>query len=256
MDAVQFQLHADMEDRHWWFTGRRRILQTLVRELATADSRIVEVGCGTGGNLAEFARDFTCVGVDRSPDAIQLARRRFPHHEFHCGHAPAMLTELAPDVVLLLDVLEHIEDDRGFFEEIVDAAPRAVFLITVPADPRLWSPHDVALGHHRRYTPERFQAMWEKLPVECDFWSYFNSRLWPLTRAVRAISSRTGRTLGRRGTDLALPPGPINRLLARVFAGEARHLRDGLLRRSGGFPGNPVYRRGVSLLAVLHGVGE
>ena len=91
MHYEQFQLHADIEQRHWWFVGRRRILCRLVAEVLppiAAKRVIVDVGCGTGGNIAALADRYRCVGIDTSAEAIELARQRFPHVRFIAGRAP------------------------------------------------------------------------------------------------------------------------------------------------------------------------
>ena len=90
MQTAQFQLQADVEQQHWWFVARRRILQTLIRQLLPPNptETIVDVGCGTGGNVAALAGDYRCIGIDPSADAIRLARSRFAGVEFVCGLAP------------------------------------------------------------------------------------------------------------------------------------------------------------------------
>ena len=97
MQHEQFQLHADIEERHWWFVGRRRILCRLVAEVLppSPQAAIVDVGCGTGGNIAALADRYPCVGIDTSAEAIELARRRFPKVQFIAGRAPNDLGELA-----------------------------------------------------------------------------------------------------------------------------------------------------------------
>src|SRR4051812_41173877 len=154
MQSAQFQLHAQIEDRHWWFVARRQILRELARSvappLADGTTVVVDIGCGTGANLAAFADEYRCVGIDTSAEAIELAQRRFPEATFICGYAPLDVDRWlsAASVVLLTDVLEHVADDRGLLESIVEASsPGAQVLITVPADMRLWSPHDEAFGH-------------------------------------------------------------------------------------------------------------
>jgi len=78
MDSAQFQLHARIERRHWWFVARRRIIRRVVGELLPTDRRsvIVDVGCGTAANLAALAARHDCAGVDTSVEAIALARER------------------------------------------------------------------------------------------------------------------------------------------------------------------------------------
>jgi hypothetical protein len=150
------------------------------------------------------------------------------------------------DVVMLNDVLEHVPDDQALLASIVGACPAGCqVLLTVPADMRLWSPHDEAFGHYRRYDAATLAAVWELLPVHVRMLSYFNARLYPAVRAVREINRRRGRSGGEANTDFRLPPRPTNRLLTGVFAGEGRRLKRVLHRQARG------YRRGVSLIAVL-----
>lgn len=251
MQPDLFQLTAELELKHWWFTARRRILKALVRRILppARNALVVDVGCGTGANLAALAELYTCIGIDPSETAIRLARERFPAVDFRVGSGLGDLpvSGQRADLFLLLDVLEHVADDFELFSEIAaEARPGARILLTVPADPSLWSVHDVSHDHYRRYQPERLRMVWQGLPVRVRMLSHFNARLYPLVRMVRLAGRWTGRQLGAQKTDLRLPPGPLNRLLEEIFAGEASRLVDLLEgRRASG------YRRGVSLVAIL-----
>jgi hypothetical protein len=121
----------------------------------------------------------------------------------------------------------------------------SVLIVTVPADMALWSPHDVALGHYRRYDPAMLGAALGGLPVEVRLLSHFNTRLYPVVRAVRGVARAAGRASGREGTDLRPVAAPMNALLTRLFAGESRRLLAALSGRAAPYP------RGVSLMAVL-----
>ncbi|HTQ38335.1 MAG TPA: class I SAM-dependent methyltransferase [Pirellulales bacterium] len=274
MQSEQFQLHAQIEQRHWWFVARRRILRDVIRKIAPPGSSplddrwrlhrrltmgeavkaiesrpmVVDIGCGTGANLAALADEYRCLGVDTSAEAVELARQRFLGVTFVCGFAPQdvkhRLNRAA--VVMLTDVLEHVADDRDLLASIVDACPPgAQILITVPADMRLWSPHDEAFGHYRRYDAQSLAAVWTGLPVNPRLLSHFNSRLYPLIRGIRAMNRWRGRTSGAANTDFTLPAPPINSALEACFAGERRRLIGAIDGASAG------YRRGVSLIAIL-----
>ncbi|MBI1902135.1 MAG: class I SAM-dependent methyltransferase [Planctomycetia bacterium] len=279
MQSAQFQLHAQIEERHWWFLGRRDILRAVVREVvpplrrggrggcegATAHEMsdtcaslrassprplVVDIGCGTGANLAALADDYDCLGIDTSGDAIRLARKRFPNVRFVEGEAPGDLGPAAAQakLFLLTDVMEHVPDDFELLSRLLAAAsPGAYFLVTVPADMALWSAHDVSFGHYRRYTAKRFAQVWEGLPVETRLLSHFNSRLYPVVRAIRAWNRRREKTSGAAGTDFSLPSAPVNWALRWFFAGESR----ALLRQLQKGERKPAYRRGVSLIALL-----
>ena len=249
MKTSQYELHAQIEQQHWWFLARRQIMVEIVRRIAPAKSRVVDIGCGTGANLAALARDFTCVGIDPSPVAIQLAQARFPEIRFICGSASEGLSPPCDQasVYLLMDILEHVRDDFLLLSQVLSSVrPGAHVLITVPAEPNLWSAHDVSFGHYRRYDQARFERLWSGLPVKTRLVSYYNARLYPLVKTIRTISRFRGRAAGVAGTDFRVPCPTINRALERAFTGEARRLiglLEGRYRRG--------FKRGVSLIAVL-----
>jgi 2-polyprenyl-3-methyl-5-hydroxy-6-metoxy-1,4-benzoquinol methylase len=251
MQSAQFQLHAQIEQDHWWFVARREILGRIVREVLPPGQGVlvVDVGCGTGANIAALADDYRCAGIDTSDEAIHLAQRRFPRVHFLVGQAPADLGSLAAEarLFLLTDVLEHVADDFAMLSQLLAAAaPGALFLITVPADMALWSQHDVSFGHYRRYTLRQLANVWDGLPVRTRLLSYYNARLYPLVRLVRALNRRRERASGAAGTDFVRPSRPMNWLLRRIFAGEQRRLVQQL--RGATAPG---FTRGVSLIALL-----
>jgi len=242
---------AEAEEKYWWFVARRRIVREMVRHLEapSLQKTIVDVGCGTGANAAALAKDYRCIGVDYSEEAIRLARLRFPGVPFFCGAVLNDFKELMEpaSVFLLLDVLEHIEEDRMFLESLLKVArPGSHFLITVPADPRLWGEYDVRCGHYRRYEPDRLASLWKGQPVTARLLSYFCMRLYPAIWAFRAIHRFRGRRpeVAREETDV--PPAPLNLLLERIFFGESKVLVELLEgRRQQGFS------FGSSLMAVL-----
>ncbi len=251
MDASQLALHAEMEERHWWFLGRRRILCALLTPLLPAGEErlVVDVGCGTGGNVGALAREYRVVGIDTSETAIELARERFPGARFWCGKLADLPRQVdaGAELYLLMDVLEHVPDDFLLLSTLLARCHEGTHvLITVPAHEHLWSGHDEALGHYRRYDAERLKATWEGLPVSVRLLSYFNARLYPVVRAVRWLSRRSRHSYGRMGTDLRVPAGAVNRLLAGCLGGESRVLVGALEGRRG-----RAYRTGSSMVAVL-----
>lgn len=255
MQSQQFQLHAQIEDRHWWFVARRRLLTSLVESVLRPcpTTTIVDVGCGTGANLASLAGHYRCVGIDASSHAISLAQLRFPGVKFIRGLAPDDLGEILDHtrMVLLTDVLEHVADDFELLSRLLAATrPGTYFLLTVPADPTLWSRHDQSFGHYRRYDRTRFELLWQGLSVRTLLVSHYNSRLYPLVKMVRGWNRLRGRASGDADTDFSLPGRFTNDLLTRCFAGEQKRL----LRLARGETARP-YRHGVSLIALLQREG-
>ncbi len=250
MHSEQFQLHADIEQIHWWFVARRQILCRLAAEVLppSKDTVVVDIGCGTGGNIAALAKDYRCIGIDTSVEGIELARRRFPQVQFLTGQAPADLQELASQarLFLLTDVLEHIQDDYAMFSSLLAASsPGTYFLVTVPADESLWSEHDESFGHYRRYDRARLEGVWAGLPVTTLLASYFNTRLLPIIKLIRAKNQWRGHSGGQAGTDFWLPIKPINQMLTAIFAGESKRLIACSRGKKQG------YRAGASLIALL-----
>jgi SAM-dependent methyltransferase len=249
MEQEIFDLQDKVEGVHWWFTGRRHVLLALASHLLPESGTVLDVGCGTGGNISAFSDRHRRVGVDPTPNAVALAQERHPKVEFVCGVAPGDVSEIVPtaDLVLLTDVLEHVEEDGALLEDL--ATPMkfgAHLLVTVPADPRLWSPQDVSHHHFRRYTRESLVRLWDDQPLDCLLVAPLNRRLYPIVRTIRLLTRFLRRSAGPAGTDLSLPPAPFNRLLHRVFSGEAEKLSRALVGDDPP-PGGP----GVSLIAIL-----
>lgn len=251
MDPIVFKLHSELEARHWWFVGRRRILFPLIDALMTGrDGKlIVDVGCGTGATVGFLSERHRCLGVDTSPIAIEAARRTYPQARYIVGRSPDDLRDTAGDtgLYLLMDVLEHIEKDRQYLADLVALArPGTFILITVPALRSLWSRHDVTAEHVRRYEIEELRRLFAGLPVSIELLSFFNARLYPIIRFARFLGNRLGHSVGRNSTDFALYGFGINTLLTSIFASEGPRIN-----ALYGQPGGRGFRRGASLVAVL-----
>ena len=239
MKAELYAQMRELEDRHWWFTGRRRIVAEVIRRMPLpADARILDAGCGTGGNLPMLARFGELTGAEFDAEAARLARRRGVCEVVRAGLPDAMPFSPAQfDLVTLLDVLEHIDDDAASLRTLGGLlAPGGHLLLTVPAFPFLWGPHDEAHHHRRRYRAAGLRAVIEQAGLKVQWLSHYNSALFPAVAAVRLLHRLLPE--GPVGDELALPPAPVNRLLEGLFAAE-RHLL-GRVRL-------PV---GVSLIAV------
>lgn len=251
MTPEQFSLFAEIEEKHWWFVARRSITRRIVQRVAPPGTArvIIDVGCGTGANIASLASDYRCAGIDTTEDAIRFARLRFPEVTFVHDDFPSGLSSLLPaiDILLCMDVIEHIKDDRAFLAKLTEnLRPGSHLLLTVPADMALWGQHDVTNDHFRRYDRQSLERTWAGLPVVPRLVSYFNSRLYPLVRSVRLLSMFRRSPYGRDGTDLKMPAPVLNHLLRRIYEGEADRLLRAVDR-----PEVQTYDHGVSLLALL-----
>jgi SAM-dependent methyltransferase len=246
MERELYEEHAALERDHWWFVGRRAIVQrVLAHHLPPrADRRLLDVGCGTGGMLPLLSTFGQVRGIEAEPYAVEQCHAAYGAFDVTRGEIPAAVpADGGVDVVTAFDVIEHIDDDVGALRSLraaLAADGRAV--VTVPALEWLWSDHDVVNGHRRRYTRGRLSDVVERAGLEVVHVSYFNTLLLPMV-----AGSRLAQRLRPRGpearSDFSMPSPRLNRVLARVLASEG-----GVVARRG----LPV---GVSLVLVARPVG-
>ena len=151
----EYEAMFGLEDVYWWFIARRQLaVEVLRRELASRpDARILDVGCGTGSNLAAFAELGRATGIDTSGDALAYCRQRGVDTVSFAQIERLPFADATFDVVTAMDVLEHTDDDLEALKELRRVCkPDGLLLATVPAYGFLWSEHDEALKHRRRYT--------------------------------------------------------------------------------------------------------
>ena len=230
---------AAHDQQHWWYVARRRILHDLiVREIKLPPRpRILEIGCGTGHNfdmLSHFG-ELDALEIDEPARAIAAVRLGRPVGTAPLPDLPGV-PDASYDLVALLDVLEHVEDDLGALMGIRRTLRAdARILLTVPANPWMWSAHDTVHHHHRRYTATTLRHVAERAGMRVEMISPFNSLLFPLAAALRIVGKATGKTT----SDDAMPSPMLNGLFGSVF-GLERHL-----------VGRVPLPVGVSLVAVL-----
>lgn len=221
MQPELFQQMRDLEDRHWWFRGRRRIVAALLETLdLPAGARLLDLGCGTGGNLETLSRFGEVTGVELDPLAAELARQRGQAPVME-GHLPKGLPVEAGEhsCVTMLDVLEHIESDEASLEAVFGLlSPGGYLVLTVPAFEFLWGPHDEAHHHQRRYRSTLLRQRLQAAGFQVRKLSYYNTWLFPLVALVRLF--RRVYPGGEAGVEVTLPPAFLNRALETLFASE------------------------------------
>jgi SAM-dependent methyltransferase len=236
----ELQTHR-VEDRHWWYRGRRRVLERTIDGLGLPPrARVLDAGCGSGRNMVDLAHWGTVTGVELSEAAAEAARGR---HVGEVVEGSVLEMPFAPasfDLVVCLDVIEHLQDDRAALRELRRVlAPGGALLVTVPAYQWLWSGHDVVNHHHRRYSRTTLRRAARDAGWECERTTHFNSLLLPVAVALRALDRLHARAT-ESSLDLWVPPAPLNWLLQQPL-----NLEAALIGRGGTIPA------GLSLLAVL-----
>jgi SAM-dependent methyltransferase len=223
MERIVYDRMAAHDSTHWWYRARREILTDYLKRYGDlpADARILEIGCGTGHNLPMLARfgRVEAIEIDDAARAIASARLGKPI-------ATAPLPELAGiergayDLIAVLDVVEHIEDDVAALKAMGDCLkPGGKILITVPAHQWMWSAHDTVNHHHRRYSKTTLDAAIRRAGLGHNGLRWFNSLLFPAAVAARVA----GKLTGKDDSDDSPPAKPLNAAFETIFALE-RHL--------------------------------
>ena len=235
--------YGNLEQWHWWFRGRQRILdQVLRRELnGVLSPWVASVGCGPAEGLAWLSSLVEpagqVVGLDFDPSH---ARNLGPRVKYVVGKLEEVpLASRAFDAVLALDVLEHLDDDAAGLEEAARLVkPSGLLLITVPAFPSLWGGQDEVSHHRRRYTKRTLCQAFARARLPSPEVTYFNALLLPPIAMIRWMRRVQGRAHQSKSDFDGSRPGLANDFLAGVFGAE-RHL-----------VGRVPIPAGVSLLAT------
>jgi SAM-dependent methyltransferase len=239
MERKVYEQMAKLDGQHWWFTARRRILDGVIERIVCppAGARVLELGAGTGHNLAMLSRFGMVEASELDPIARDLASERLGRPVVEAALPDLSIFPAdSYDMVALLDVLEHVPDDKGSLRAIYGLLkPGGALILTVPINPWMWSAHDVAHHHHRRYRKHEIRQMAEEAGYRIELLSPFNSLLFPPIAAVRLL----GRLTGKDDSDDAMPPAPVNKILDTVFGMERELI------------GRIPMPFGVSLVAVL-----
>jgi SAM-dependent methyltransferase len=239
MKPTEFDAMLEMDERHWWYRGRRRVLSAVLDGFRLPhEARLLDAGCGSGRTLDMLRGYGSPAGTELNPVGVEAARRR-GHDVAEAAVEALPYADASFDLVTCLDVIEHTDDDVKSLSELRRVTkPQGRLVVTVPAHPWLWSNHDVVNLHRRRYTRRSLRAAAEKAGWKIDRMTGFNLVYLPPAALVR---------LARRGTDepagtseLTLTPPSLNGLLELPLRLEATILSRGL-----------DLPTGLSLLAVV-----
>ncbi len=228
MNDPEYERMYRLEDTYWWFVGRHRLVEALLsscyglpsEQCASEPLTILDIGCGTGAMSIRLTRWGRVVSADFSPLALHYSRRRGLSH---LVGADAMNLPFAADrfdAVVTMDVLEHLPDDCAAMREFHRILkPGGRVFATVPAYPHLWSEHDVALMHHRRYRRVEMRERFEAAGFCLEKLSHTMTALYPVVALQRRLNARKP---PHEPPEAAMPtvPAPINAALTGLLRAE------------------------------------
>lgn len=225
MRETAYREHFHVEDRHWWFRGRWAVIEALLARTPLPPSpRILDAGCGTGGNLKRYAKLGEAEGVEPSEDAVHFCKERGFEVQ-QAGLEDLPYEDGRFNLIAASDVLEHIAGEREALLELWRvAAPNGALLLTVPAYMWMWTKEDVNLHHQRRYTRPRLRQAVESCGWETQIATYFNTLLLPPIALARRLPTRESSDQG----DLERTPPWLDDPLSLPMRLEARLIRAGV----------------------------
>ena len=217
MEPAEYEHMFKVEDHHWWFQSRlllvRRLLEANIPKTEGRSWRLLDIGCGTGMFLERHGSGGLAYGLDFSRQALSLTRRR-GIERLTCADSEAIpFAADSFDVVTAFDVMEHIEGDERVVAEVFRVLrPGGIFLATVPAHPFLWSSHDVALHHKRRYRIQQFDELFDPSLWIKRRMTYVFVAIYPIAASIRSARKLLP-VHGRPSADTNLTAPWLNRLL-------------------------------------------
>jgi len=186
MNPEEYSQLMRLGETHWWFVGTRDILFSSVRDNLSPDGSILDVGCGSGLMMKRFREAGRVFGIDNNAGALAHCRS-LGFHRLCRGDTVALPFKTgAFELVAAADLLEHCDDDSAVLHELCRVcAPGGILLASVPAYRALWSSHDVALHHKRRYSKRELVGKVEAAGFAVNRASYLNSLLFPPIALMR-----------------------------------------------------------------------
>lgn len=209
----------------WWFVGRRHIIMSLLKRHLNGkkDLSIIDVGCGAGDVIDSLKVIGNALGVDNDKHIVNFNRENGRDVRF--GDINKLdFPDNSFDMVTLLEILEHLEDDRGGIKEAFRVLkPKGMILVTVPAFPFLWSSHDSTAHHKRRYIKSELEKKLIDSGFEIIKITYINSLLFPFIYIFRLLKNLTGEK--QDTSDFMDYPPIFNNILKIIFSFEANLIK-------------------------------
>jgi len=227
MNIAEYAEMYKLESFYWWFVARRQLLESLVESIARdfKKATILDVGCGTGINYSVLSKHGDTFSTDASEEALAFSKSRGTDGLARSDLESLPFANSTFDIVTALDVLEHVDDDLKALNEILRVTAKGgVLVITVPAYGFLWSEHDEALHHRRRYAASELRNKLTNAGFEVERISYYITLLFFPILFMRFVQSVSKKSIQAKTSHIVLP-GWLNSLLVGILGFERWLLR-------------------------------
>ncbi len=220
MESSEYKLMSEVQDGHWWWLGRRKIIETMIERHIDCSQKllIADVGCGFGANIPMLRQYGDVVGLELQEDALRAVKKKWGEENARVWKSPEKLMQQF-DLILMADVLEHIPNDQEAVEWMFDHLKDGGHaLLTVPAHQFFWSQMDEAVHHIRRYGHGQFLALfYGKWKIKK--FSFYNFFLFPI-KAAFVVVTRFLRVFSLNDKTRSyndIPPSLINILFKYIL---------------------------------------
>ena len=224
MNTLEYERMYRLEDSYWWFVARHRLTEAILTRYFGSPAgensglTFLDIGCGTGAMSARLAKRGRVVSADFSPLALDFSKRRGLKNLVAADAMNLPFADNSFDALVAMDILEHLPDDCAAMSEFHRVLkPGGKVIASVPAYPHLWSEHDIALMHHRRYHRKEYGDRFVRAGFSLDKLSHTMTLLYPIVALQRRLNAR--KPLSER-PQAAMPmfPRPINSALINLLA--------------------------------------
>jgi SAM-dependent methyltransferase len=221
----EFREMQALEEGHWWFRGKRLLLEALLARAGVETGRMLDVGCGTGGILRSLAHRGDVVGIDYAEIGLRFCRTKGLRDVLRASALALPFRDGVFDLCVLMDILEHVDEEALLLSEVRRVLrPGGVAILSVPAFQALWSPHDEVFEHRRRYRKRELVARVRESGLAVEWASYTNFFVFPPALAWRTLRRWTNVASEQR-TDFFPLPAVLNAALVGAYRAEAALIR-------------------------------
>lgn len=213
MDLKENNILGKSIGKHWYYQSKAKALKKFIKNITS--TKVLDVGAGSGFFSKELmkipsVKEVWCVDTSYEEERDDIENNKKIHFRKSIEWCDA-------DLILLMDVLEHVDDDVGFLKTYINKVPKGVyFLISVPAFQFLWSSHDVFLEHKRRYRLKEIENILQASNLKIIQSSYYFSLVFPIAAVVRLAEKLRGQALDKGASQLKLHHPLINTVLLKI----------------------------------------